>query len=42
MTDDVVQKDIEDKINKLNAGCLPARLIEKPIEVKTIGVKVGS
>ncbi len=32
---------VEDIINKLNAGCLPARLIEKPMEVKTIGVKVG-
>jgi len=36
------QTEAEDIVNKLNAGCLPAKLIEQPIEVKTIGVKVGS
>ena len=42
ITGSFTNTEVEDIINKLNAGCLPARLIEKPIEVKTIGVKVGS
>jgi len=35
------QTEVDDMINMLNAGSLPARLIEKPIEIKTIGKKVG-
>ena len=33
--------EAEDIINKPDTGCLPAGLIEKPVEVKTIGEKVG-
>ena len=29
-------------VNKLNAGSLPARLIEQPISVKTIGPSIGA
>jgi len=29
-------------VNKLNAGCLPARLVEQPISVKTIGPSIGT
>ncbi|MBN2456571.1 MAG: protein translocase subunit SecD, partial [Sedimentisphaerales bacterium] len=31
-----------DMVNKLNAGSLPARLIEQPISVKTIGPSIGA
>ena len=33
---------ITDMINKLNAGSLPARLIEQPISEKTIGPSIGT
>jgi preprotein translocase subunit SecD len=42
ITGSFTNTEVEDIINKLNAGCLPARLIEKPIEVKTIGANIGS
>lgn len=42
ITGSFTNTEAEDIINKLNAGCLPARLIEKPVEVKTIGSNVGS
>ena len=29
-------------VSKLNAGSLPARLIEQPISVKTIGPSIGA
>jgi SecD/SecF fusion protein len=35
------QTEIEDMVNKLNAGSLPARLIEPPLSIKTIGPSVG-
>lgn len=35
------QEDISDMINKLNAGSLPARLIEQPVSEKTIGPAIG-
>lgn len=35
------QTDIEDIVNKLNAGCLPARLIEEPISIETIGPSIN-
>jgi SecD/SecF fusion protein len=41
ITGNFTETETEDIINKLNAGSLPARLIEKPIEIKTIGEKVG-
>ena len=34
------QTEVDDMVNKLNAGCLPARLIEQPISIKTIGPSV--
>ncbi len=36
------QKDVEEMVLKLNAGSLPARLIEQPISVKTIGPSIGA
>lgn len=34
--------EIEDMVNKLNAGSLPARLIEPPISIRTIGPSIGA
>jgi SecD/SecF fusion protein len=34
--------EVDDMVNKLNAGSLPARLIEQPISVKTIGPSIGA
>ena len=36
------QTEIEDMVNKLNAGSLPARLIEPPLSIKTIGPSIGA
>jgi len=36
------QTKVEDMVNKLNAGSLPARLIEQPISVNTIGPSIGA
>ncbi len=36
------QVEVEDTINKLNAGSLPARLIEQPISENTIGPSIGA
>ena len=36
------QTQAEDMVNKLNAGSLPARLIEQPISVNTIGPSIGA
>jgi len=36
------QTEVEDMVNKLNAGSLPARLIEQPISIKTIGPSIGA
>lgn len=36
------QTEVFDMVNKLNAGSLPARLIEQPISVKTIGPSIGA
>jgi len=33
---------IEDMVNKLNAGSLPARLIEPPLSIKSIGPSIGA
>ena len=32
---------VDDMVNKLNAGSLPAMLIEQPISVNTIGPSIG-
>jgi preprotein translocase subunit SecD len=37
ITGSFTQTDIEDMVKKLNAGSLPAPLIEEPISVRTIG-----
>jgi SecD/SecF fusion protein len=42
ITGTFTQIEIEDMVNKLNAGSLPARLIEQPISVKTIGPSIGA
>ncbi|MHC4331710.1 MAG: protein translocase subunit SecD, partial [Planctomycetota bacterium] len=36
------ETQVADMVNKLNAGSLPARLIEQPIAVKTIGPSIGA
>jgi len=36
------QTEVQDMVNKLNAGSLPARLIEQPISVNTIGPSIGA
>jgi len=36
------QTEVQDMVNKLNAGSLPARLVEQPISVKTIGPSIGA
>jgi len=36
------QTEIQDMVNKLNAGSLPARLIEQPISERVIGPSVGA
>ncbi len=41
ITGSFTQTEVRDMINKLNAGSLPARLIEQPISVKSIGPSIG-
>ncbi len=36
------QTEVQDMVSKLNAGSLPARLVEQPISVKTIGPSIGA
>ncbi|MBN2019413.1 MAG: protein translocase subunit SecD [Sedimentisphaerales bacterium] len=36
------QTEVEDMVSKLNAGSLPARLVEQPISVRTIGPSIGA
>jgi len=42
ITGTFTQTAVEDMVNKLNAGSLPARLIEQPISVNTIGPSIGA
>jgi SecD/SecF fusion protein len=42
ITGEFSQTEITDMVNKLNAGSLPARLIDPPITVKTIGPSIGT
>ena len=42
ITGSFTQTEIEDMVNKLNAGSLPARLIEQPISVNSIGPSIGA
>lgn len=41
ITGSFTQTQILDMTNKLNAGSLPARLVEQPVSVKTIGPSIG-
>lgn len=36
------KEEVDDMVNKLNAGSLPAMLIEQPISVKSIGPSIGA
>jgi SecD/SecF fusion protein len=42
ITGTFTQTQQNDMINKLNAGSLPARLVEQPISVRTIGPSIGA
>jgi len=42
ITGSFTQTEVDDMVNKLNAGSLPARLIEQPISVKTVGPSIGA
>ncbi len=42
ITGSFTQQAVTDMVNKLNAGSLPARLIEQPISEKTIGPSIGT
>jgi len=42
ITGTFTQEEVDDMVNKLNAGSLPARLIEQPISVNTIGPSIGA
>jgi SecD/SecF fusion protein len=42
ITGSFTSTEVDDMVNKLNAGSLPARLIEQPISVKTIGPSIGA
>jgi len=42
ITGNFTQTEVEDMVNKLNAGSLPARLIEQPVSKKTIGPSIGA
>ena len=41
ITGSFTDTEVADMVNKLNAGSLPARLIEQPISVKNIGPSIG-
>jgi len=42
ITGGFTQTEVQDMVSKLNAGSLPARLVEQPIYVKTIGPSIGA
>ncbi|MHC4159246.1 MAG: protein translocase subunit SecD, partial [Planctomycetota bacterium] len=42
ITGSFTQTEVGDMVSKLNAGSLPARLIEQPISIKTIGPSIGA
>lgn len=42
ITGSFTQTEVLDMVNKLNAGSLPARLIEQPLSVRTIGPSIGA
>ncbi len=42
ITGDFTETEIEDMVNKLNAGSFPARLSEVPISEKSIGATIGA
>ncbi|MHC4395511.1 MAG: protein translocase subunit SecD [Planctomycetota bacterium] len=42
ITGSFTETEVDDMVNKLNAGSLPAKLIEQPISEKTIGPSIGA
>jgi len=42
ITGDFTETEVEDMVNKLNAGSFPARLSEVPISEKSIGATIGA
>ncbi|MHC4738444.1 MAG: protein translocase subunit SecD [Planctomycetota bacterium] len=42
ITGSFTETEVEDMVSKLNAGSLPAKLIEQPISVRTIGPSIGA
>jgi len=42
ITGNFTQTEVTDMVNKLNAGSLPARLIEQPISIRSIGPSIGA
>jgi SecD/SecF fusion protein len=42
ITGNYTQTEQDDMVNKLNAGSLPARLVEQPISIRTIGPSIGA
>ena len=42
ITGSFTQTEVGDMVSKLNAGSLPARLIEQPISIKIIGPSIGA
>lgn len=42
ITGNFSETEVSDMVDKLNAGSLPARLIEQPISIKTIGPSIGA
>jgi len=42
ITGNFSQTEVVDMVNKLNAGSLPARLIEQPISIRSIGPSIGA
>ena len=42
ITGSFTQTEVQDMVSKLNAGSLPARLVEQPISVRTIGPSIGA
>ena len=42
ITGTFTQTVVDDMVSKLNAGSLPARLVEQPISIKTIGPSIGA
>jgi SecD/SecF fusion protein len=42
ITGSFTSTEVDDMVNKLNAGSLPARLVEQPLSIRTIGPSIGA